>query len=780
MQSENTVGGVFDKVQLTKLLINTLKDLGYNTSAKSLQDESGGIQIESNIVQKLFTYIKLGQYEIINFDLLNNLSLKSNLSYNHGDINHTPVNVKPMNINNIISRELDIAVITNNFETQYNFFHKYYTETELDINLLGRFRNVLEIMILINKQFFLELIYEIRDIPTAVIFLRTTIRKYLTLWDTVLSGLQTNIIDEDLVLTPENMLRELSSILTMPESQLDITSNSSWLGSVPKSRQALIERIAFYINPNDLAPQGRLIELLKQAIKYQRSCNTISILDDDNDSLNNENGEPVSLLQDNLSDFERINFSEQKVISANRNEIWYLEFSPNGKYLAAAIANVTNDRKVTVYNVEKDFEVHKILKGNDQSILFLSFSDDSRYLVSCSFNKNTNIYDLESQSEVVEINEDYEIVPLETPRVRAGSFGSADRLEETIEAEIISPIDSFSIPSKKLKLMEKSSSNTPSASSTQDSTTSSRATTDNTKEKTGHPLRSWCCDWFHTEEHKGKFIVGSPDRDVIIYDTNTRSIIYKWSQNWTMRRIKTGVFSDGDEVSTKFSESTISSIFYSRSEYKSYLEEEEFPRVHSVKISHDDKYVLLMTHVGTIMVFDISTLPTNEEMQNIDPPNLVDHVFKLENKLKIGNNITCISLPLRNCSNIDKFSSLVLVNVQKNELQLWDYKKNVMIQKYYGQKQEEFIIRSCFGLDNKLVISGSEDGKVYVWDLLKGNIVGILLGHVRNMSPKRDYYLFNKRESKNCNVVAWNPNNKYMFASGGDDGLIKIWKVTIE
>ncbi|KAG0668312.1 hypothetical protein C6P45_004820 [Maudiozyma exigua] len=779
MQSENTVGGIFDKVQLTKLLINTLKDLGYNTSAKSLQQESGGIQIESNGVQKLFTYIKLGQYETIDFDMLNALSLRQNSSYNHGDIEHTPVNVKTMNINNIISRDLNTVAIIDNFEIQYNIFDQYYNETDFDMDILGRFRNVLEIMILINKQFFLELIYEIKDIPTAVIFLRTVVRKYLTLWDTVLSGLQTNIIDEEMIFTPDKILRELSSILTMPEAHQDIPGSTSWSGSVTESRQTLIERIAFYINPNDLVPQGRLIELLKQAIKYQRSCNISTVFDEDN-TLDNEKDQHVSLLQNNLSDFERINFSEQKAISANRNEIWYLEFSPNGRYLAAAIANVIHGRKVLIYDVQNDFKILKILKGNDQSILFLSFSDDSRYLVSCSFNENTNIYDLESHGEVVEINNEYQVVPSEAPRMREVDFNGKKRLEETVETEIIEPFDSFAIPAKKLEVKESSSSNTPSTSAAPESTTSSHGTTDNIEEKKERSLRSWCCDWFHTEKHKGKLIVGSPDRDVVIYDTNTRSIIYKWSQNWTIRRVKTGNFNNGRDEFTNFSESTIASVFYSSADYADYLKEEDFPRIHSLKISYDDKYLLLMTHVGTIMVFNISTLPTNEEMKSMDPPNIINHIFKLENKLKVGNNITCISLPARNCPNTNKLSSLVLVNVQKNELQLWDYKQNVMIQKYYGQKQQEFIIRSCFGLDNKLVVSGSEDGKVYVWDLLKGNIVGILLGHVKELAPTRHFHLFLTRENKNCNVVAWNPTNKYMFASGGDDGLIKIWKVTID
>ena len=30
---------------------------------------------------------------------------------------------------------------------------------------------------------------------------------------------------------------------------------------------------------------------------------------------------------------------------------------------------------------------------------------------------------------------------------------------------------------------------------------------------------------------------------------------------------------------------------------------------------------------------------------------------------------------------------------------------------------------------------------------------------------------------RNCNIVAWNPKNKYVFASGGDDGYMVIWKI---
>ncbi|CAB4253336.1 similar to Saccharomyces cerevisiae YCL039W GID7 Protein of unknown function, involved in proteasome-dependent catabolite inactivation of fructose-1,6-bisphosphatase [Maudiozyma barnettii] len=795
-----TVGNIFDKVQLTKLLIHTLKELGYNTAAGALQEESGGIQVESNVVQRLFGYIKQGKYEVISFDLLNSLSLRTTNhdSANNGKKVFTDRDTS-ININDIISSDLDVVAITANFDTQYKMFYDFYTNTTFNTVSLNRFRNILEIMILINKHFFTELIYEVKDLPNAVLFLRSIIRKYLTLWDTVLTGLQTNIIDEDIVFTPEKVLKELSSILTMPEVVIkknnstnddDCTETQIWTGSVKNSRQELIEKISFYINPNDLVPQGRLIELLRQAIKYQRSCNSFNLFDDEID-VDYSQDDPVTLLQNNISDFERINFVEQKTLASNMDEIWYLEFSPNGKYLAAAIANSVSDRKVTVYDVENDFSVFKVLRGNSQCILYLSFSEDSKYLVTCPFNEHTNIYDITADGETIELNVEKGGFPQNS---RRSSLEGGKKEKSTIETQVLGPIDSFCIPISSPKAQERSGnsmhsagnetyntsspySDTQSPSSAPDSTISSRAATDNLIEQTENSLRSWCCDWFHTEKHAGKLVIGSPDRDVVIYDTKTRSIIYQFSRNWNLRsrRASSSAYrsshdSDNNNALRRMPRETQAGTVVNT------LMDEQFPRIHDLKISQDDNYLLLMTHQGSINVFNISNLPTNDELKGLDSSILSNHYFKMETKLKIGKNITCISLPMPSCENYGRLSSLVLVNLQHNELQLWDYKENILIQKYFGQKQEQFIIRSCFGFDNKLVVSGSEDGKVYIWDRLKGNILGVLMGHANDRLPTRSGS--NARKfSKNCNVVGWNPNNKFMFASGGDDGLIKIWKV---
>ena len=55
------------------------------------------------------------------------------------------------------------------------------------------------------------------------------------------------------------------------------------------------------------------------------------------------------------------------------------------------------------------------------------------------------------------------------------------------------------------------------------------------------------------------------------------------------------------------------------------------------------------------------------------------------------------------------------------------------------------------------VLTILSDGLVYVWQRENGNLVEKLPGH-----------------SGTVNCVAWNPKNSSMFASGGDDRLIRM------
>ncbi|SEI31569.1 YALIA101S01e26368g1_1 [Yarrowia lipolytica] len=93
-----------------------------------------------------------------------------------------------------------------------------------------------------------------------------------------------------------------------------------------------------------------------------------------------------------------------------------------------------------------------------------------------------------------------------------------------------------------------------------------------------------------------------------------------------------------------------------------------------------------------------------------------------------------------------------------HELQLWDICKLRLCQRYIGNSPSGCVIRSCFGgIDDSLVLSGSEDSRVYVWNRADANLIAILQGH-----------------SSLVNCVQWHPTRP-MFASAGDDHTVRIW-----
>lgn len=798
--------GIFDKLQLTKLFIHTLREMGYANAAVTLQEESGGVQVESEAVQKLFRYITQGEFGKVTFDLIQEVSLRPVSAENALGLSAMtvePITSTPSNGIEDHSAKFNVEDTLDRMAKEFSLFSQYYYTTEFNTKSLNKYRNKLEVMILVNMHFFTELIFAVNDMSTAVMFLRTTMRSYLYLWEEVLGALQSDILGNPSAFTPDRILRELSSFLTIPLIEEGdtlprrIIYSGLWSGSVTASRLDLIDRISYYINPNDLVPQGRLIELLKQAVRFQRSGDNSALF---NNVLDDEfgPGHLVNLLQDNISDYERIHFVEEHTFSLGLDEVWYMEFSPDGKYLAVAIADATSDRKVFIYDVHNNFLIYKVLKGNPQCVLYLSFSDDSRYLMTCPFNEKINIYDIHaSGSQIQQTKKIYRVMSS-----GIGSRGSNLESNETSvnDCELIGPIDSFMVPASGSNIQNASQSSENADEVDADDATVPEENSDvyagiepmdlprhpdlHTTVYDGTSHRVWCSDWFHTSKHKGKLVMGSPDRDIVIYDTETKSIIYSFSRDRPKSHSSSSRFDSSEENEEENEdEDEEEENIRSRPVWSNGLDDatatdEEFPRVHDIKITQDDKYLLVMTHQGRIDVLDISGLPSNDELTRSENASMSQFHFKFVSRIKLGYNITCISLAQPSRSQEKDTDDLVLVNLQHNEMQMWNFKENYLVQKFMGQTQKKFIIRSCFGFNNRLVACGSEDGKVYLWDRTKGNILGVINAHNSNVpsrSSTNDIKAYN-----NCNMVAWNLKDQSMFASGGDDGFVRIWRVIDE
>lgn len=176
-------------------------------------------------------------------------------------------------------------------------------------------------------------------------------------------------------------------------------------------------------------------------------------------------------------------------------------------------------------------------------------------------------------------------------------------------------------------------------------------------------------------------------------------------------------------------------------------------RVQGVGITDDGHWLVALDPQNIIRVFDL-------------------HTYREEPPIKTAGQMTSIAL--------SHDSSTVLVNLAVGEVHMIDLVTRETVRKFKGQKQGEYVIRSCFGgAAENFVVSGSEgqypppccgqdadrdtDGLIYIWHKENEALIERLPGHGRGQSGKE------------CvTTVDWNPRDARMFASGGDDRTVRM------
>ncbi|MCJ1225604.1 hypothetical protein MMC12_002253 [Toensbergia leucococca] len=109
-----------------------------------------------------------------------------------------------------------------------------------------------------------------------------------------------------------------------------------------------------------------------------------------------------------------------------------------------------------------------------------------------------------------------------------------------------------------------------------------------------------------------------------------------------------------------------------------------------------------------------------------------------------------------------KDGNAVLVSTLDSTIRLMDKSNGQMLQSFKGHTNKDFRVRSCLGLADAVVISGSEDGEIYAWDVLEGKVIDKLQAH----------------GGKVASAVASNPARKE-WASAGVDGTVAVWGMTV-
>ncbi len=102
---------------------------------------------------------------------------------------------------------------------------------------------------------------------------------------------------------------------------------------------------------------------------------------------------------------------------------------------------------------------------------------------------------------------------------------------------------------------------------------------------------------------------------------------------------------------------------------------------------------------------DCAISPDGQRMVTISPDRQI-FVYNFvtreeEHSIMLKSKMTCLS--------ISRDSKHMLINMADNEIQLIEIETAQIVQRFLGQKQGDFVIRSAFGgADENLVISGSE------------------------------------------------------------------------
>lgn len=112
---------------------------------------------------------------------------------------------------------------------------------------------------------------------------------------------------------------------------------------------------------------------------------------------------------------------------------------------------------------------------------------------------------------------------------------------------------------------------------------------------------------------------------------------------------------------------------------------------------------------------------------------------------------------------ISEDSRFAIVSHAPNEILYVDLRDGTILRRFQGHDQGQYVLQSCFGgaLQN-YVLSGSEDGQIYIWHRDTGSLVHRLPGH----------------GAGSVNAVCWNNRHPGMFASASDDRTVRVWGIS--
>ncbi|WVQ79097.1 hypothetical protein IAT38_001191 [Cryptococcus sp. DSM 104549] len=448
----------------------------------------------------------------------------------------------------------------------------------------------------------------------------------------------------------QDVLHTLSGFM-MCLNKEDLYDRAMWDGAAGTSRRQLLEHLQTFISPQIMVPSRRLATLFDQARRQQQTT-----------CMYHEDPEATSLYVDHRCETGEFPSVTTHVLVDHRDEVWRIEWSPDGNLLASA----GKDRVVIIWELERsggedgnerwDVVPRHHLKEHDAAVDAMAWSPDGNTLVTCA-DKYIYLWD--------------------------GRTGAQ-------------------LPNSK--------------SSSQHTDTISGV--------------AWLPDG-------SEFIVTSMDCKVVFYSADG-TLLRQWT-TYPLQIRDLVVTQDGKRI-----------VCIST----------PLKRVH-----HNDKLRQSMSGrpaEGTEMLelggpgaqgqFGFATMENSIVAIRIEDHEIVDW----------SQDLRCEMTSIRMSSD----GRRVVVSCSPDEIQEWSIHGSLRyLRKHTGHIQGNFLIRSSFGAPkDQFILSGSEDGHVYVWHGAAPTPVEVLSGH-----------------DNVVNAVAWNPiATRKIFASCSDDSTVRVWQPPVD
>ncbi|OMO68106.1 hypothetical protein COLO4_29887 [Corchorus olitorius] len=177
-------------------------------------------------------------------------------------------------------------------------------------------------------------------------------------------------------------VRELSSCIVSPSNFFSVRSPKQDI-SRARSRTKLLEELQKLLPPAVMVPERRLEHLVEQALVLQRDACMF------HNSLDKE----MSLYSDHQCGRDQIPCQTLQILQDHTDEVWFLQFSHNGKYLASS----SSDRSAIIWEVDANgVSLKHKLSGHQKPVSSVSWSPDDRQLLTCGVEEVVRRWDVSS------------------------------------------------------------------------------------------------------------------------------------------------------------------------------------------------------------------------------------------------------------------------------------------------------------------------------------------------------------------------------------------------